>query len=166
MPLDELFDDFLEPRRFETVLLGEWVIGGDPDVYPRWHSSQIGRAGGNYAGFSDPDVDRWLETGRQASDREVRRNAYLHFQARWAQEQPADVLYHPVYSFAVARDVVGVTADPAAGRVVAAPLGGVVAAHRRAVRMAGGPRLCVGAGLLARCLDLCSMTRCDLAGEW
>jgi peptide/nickel transport system substrate-binding protein len=112
VPLDELFDDFLEPRRFETVLFGEWVIGGDPDVYPRWHSSQIGRAGGNYSGFSDPDVDRWLETGRQASDRDARRNAYLHFQARWAQEQPSVVLYHPVSAFAVARDVVGVTADP------------------------------------------------------
>jgi peptide/nickel transport system substrate-binding protein len=112
VPIDELFDDFLEPRRFETALLGEWVIGSDPDVYSRWHSSQIGRAGGNYAGFADADVDRWLEAGRQASDPEVRRNAYLHFQARWAQEQPAVILYHPVHTVAVARDVIGVTADP------------------------------------------------------
>ena len=87
-------------------------MGSDPDVYPRWHSSQIGRAGGNYAGFNDPDVDRWLESGRQEPDREARRNAYLHFQARWAEEQPGIVLYHPVASFAVARDVRGVSADP------------------------------------------------------
>ena len=87
-------------------------MGSDPDVYPQWHSSQAGRSGGNYAGFSDADVDRWLEVGRQEPDREARRNAYLHFQARWAEEQPALVLYHPIYTFAVARDVWGVAADP------------------------------------------------------
>jgi peptide/nickel transport system substrate-binding protein len=112
VPIDELFDDVLEPRQFEMALAGEWAMGSDPDVYPRWHSSQIGRAGGNYTGFNDPDVDRWLESGRQELDREARRNAYLHFQARWAEEQPAIVLYHPVASFAVGRDVRGVGADP------------------------------------------------------
>ncbi|MFN8637052.1 MAG: peptide ABC transporter substrate-binding protein [Chloroflexota bacterium] len=108
---DELFDDYLEPRSFEAALLGQWSMGSDPDVYPQWHSSQVGRTGGNYAGFVDPDVDRWLEVGRQESDRELRRNAYLHFQARWAEAQPAIMLYHPIFSFAVARDVWGVAAD-------------------------------------------------------
>jgi peptide/nickel transport system substrate-binding protein len=112
VPADELFDDHLQPRRFEAALVGQWSMGSDPDVYPQWHSSQTGRSGGNYAGFADADVDRWLEVGRQEPDRELRRNAYLHFQARWAEAQPALMLYHPVYSFAVARDVWGVAADP------------------------------------------------------
>jgi peptide/nickel transport system substrate-binding protein len=112
VPADELFDGYLEPRRFEAALLGQWSMGSDPDVYPQWHSSQAGGTGGNYAKFSDADVDRWLEVGRQEPDRELRRNAYLHFQARWAEAQPAIMLYHPVYSFAVSRDVWGVAADP------------------------------------------------------
>jgi peptide/nickel transport system substrate-binding protein len=112
VPADELVDDFLEPRRFEAALVGQWSMGSDPDVYPQWHSSQVGGNGGNFAAFADADVDRWLEAGRQTSDREQRRNAYLHFQARWAEEQPAIVLYHPSFSFAVARDVWGVAADP------------------------------------------------------
>jgi peptide/nickel transport system substrate-binding protein len=112
VPADELFDDYLQPRQFEAALVGQWSMGSDPDVYPQWHSSQAGRSGGNYAGFSNADVDRWLEVGRQEPDREARRNAYLHFQARWAEEQPALVLYHPIYRFAVARDVWGVAADP------------------------------------------------------
>ena len=113
VPADELFDDYLEPRRFEAALVG-----------PVEHGQRSGRlsavalqpdraaAGGNYAGFADADVDRWLEVGRQEPDRELRRNAYLHFQARWVEEQPALVLYHPIYSFAVSRDVWGVAADP------------------------------------------------------
>lgn len=112
VPTDELFDDVLDPRQFELALIGQWTMGSDPDVYPQWHSSQIGRTGGNYAGFRDADVDRWLEVGRQEPERELRRNAYLHFQARWSEAQPGVTLYHPVYSFAVARDVWGVTADP------------------------------------------------------
>jgi len=112
VPADELVDEHLEPRRFEAALVGQWSMGSDPDVYPQWHSSQAGGSGGNYAKFSDADVDRWLEVGRQEPDREVRRNAYLHFQARWAEAQPAIVLYHPVYTFAARRDVWGVAADP------------------------------------------------------
>lgn len=109
---DELFDDHLQPRQFEAALVGQWNMGSDPDLYPQWHSSQTGRSGGNYAGYADADVDRWLEAGRQEPDRERRRNAYLHFQARWAEEQPALMLYHPIYSFAVSRDVWGIAADP------------------------------------------------------
>jgi peptide/nickel transport system substrate-binding protein len=109
---DELFDDYLEPRRFEAALMGQWSMGSDPDVYPQWHSSQTASTGGNYSGFADADVDRWLEVGRQSTDRDLRKTAYEHFQARWAEAQPALFLYHPIFSFAVARDVWGVAADP------------------------------------------------------
>lgn len=109
---DELLDNYLEPRRFEAALLGQWGMGSDPDVYPQWHSSQTTSSGGNYASFADADVDRWLEVGRQSTDRELRRTAYEHFQARWTEAQPALILYHPIFSFAVARDVWGVAADP------------------------------------------------------
>ncbi|HZO31558.1 MAG TPA: peptide ABC transporter substrate-binding protein [Chloroflexota bacterium] len=112
VPADELFDDHLQPRQFEAALVGQWSMGSDPDVYPQWHSSQTGRSGGNFAGYTDADVDRWLEVGRQEPDRELRRNAYLHFQARWVEEQPAVMLYHPIFTFAVSRDVWGVAADP------------------------------------------------------
>ena len=109
---DELFDDYLEPRHFEAALVGQWNMGSDPDIYPQWHSSQTSASGANFAGFADADVDRWLEVGRQSTDRELRRTAYQHVQARWAEAQPAIVLYHPIFSFAVARDVWGVQADP------------------------------------------------------
>jgi peptide/nickel transport system substrate-binding protein len=112
LPADELTEEHLEPRDFEAALVGQWAMGGDPDVYPQWHSSQAARLGGNYAGFSDPDADRWLEVGRQQLGTEDRRNAYLHFQARWAEEQPSVMLYHPVYTFAVRKEIRGVRADP------------------------------------------------------
>lgn len=112
LPSDELTEDYLERREFEAAVIGQWSMGSDPDLYSQWHSSQTAPVGGNYAGFSDPDVDRWLELGRQEPRLEDRRNAYLHFQTRWAEEQPSTVLYHPLHSFAVSRDIAGVTAEP------------------------------------------------------
>jgi len=112
VPPDELVDNYLQPRHYQLALVGQWTMGSDPDVYPQWHSSQVGRPGGNYTGFANLEVDRWLEQGRQETHREARRTAYLNFQARWAEEQPSVVLFHPLYSFAVAREVRGVAADP------------------------------------------------------
>ena len=112
MPADELTEEYLERRRFEAAIVGQWTMGNDPDVYPQWHSSQAAEHGGNYAGYSDPDIDRWLEVARQQLDAEDRRNTYVHFQARWAEEQPSVVLYHPLYSFAVSQELHGITADP------------------------------------------------------
>ncbi len=112
LPADELTENYLEPRRFEAAIVGQWTIGNDPDVFPQWHSSQAAEQGGNYAGFSDPDSDHWLEVARQQLDPNDRRNSYVHFQARWAEEQPSVVLYHPIYSFAVSKDLRGVAADP------------------------------------------------------
>ena len=112
VPGRDLIEDYIEPRRFEAALVGQWVMGSDPDVYPQWHSSQATGSGDNYAGFSDPDVDRWLEAGRQQLTLEERRNAYLHFQARWVEEQPSVTLYHPLYSFAISKDIQGVAAGP------------------------------------------------------
>ena len=112
LPADELTEDYLERRQFEAALMGHWAMGSDPDVYPQWHSSQAAPIGGNYAGFGDPDVDRWLELGRAQRRPENRRDAYLHFQARWAEEQPSVVLYHPLHSFAVGDDIRGIRADP------------------------------------------------------
>ncbi len=112
LPADELTEDYLETRQFEAALVGQWAMGSDPDVYPQWHSSQSALQGGNIAGLSDPDLDRWLEVGRQQLGREERRNAYLHFQAAWAQEQPSVTLYHPIYSFALHKEIQGVRPDP------------------------------------------------------
>lgn len=112
VPPDQLTEQYLERREFEAALVGQWATSGDPDVYPQWHSSQAAPSGGNYAGFVDPDIDRWLEVGRQKLRAEDRRDAYSQFQARWAEEQPSVPLYHPLESFAVNKDIRGIAADP------------------------------------------------------
>jgi peptide/nickel transport system substrate-binding protein len=108
---DEL-DAALAERRFVAAVVGQWEPGLDPDVYARWHSSQVNSTGANLAGLADPDIDRWLESGRTLFDRDGRLNAYLHFQSRWHEEQPSVHLLHPLHTFAVRDHVHGVDARP------------------------------------------------------
>lgn len=80
----------------------------DPDPYPLWHSSQI-EGGQNLAGFSNAHADEIMVALRQTSpnDTEARKALYIEFQRLFADEQPALMLYHPVYSIAKVAPALG-----------------------------------------------------------
>ena len=65
--------------------------------------------GRNLASFSDPDVDRLLENGRQASSAADRAEAYRLFQEIFAREQPAVLLHTLTYQYVVRADLQGVS---------------------------------------------------------
>ncbi len=98
-------------NRSYSALLFSWDLRDyDPDPYALWHSSQADFPGQNYAGFKNTDADRILVEARQAhpvNDHERRRQLYAEFQRIFAAEQPALVLWHPVYNYAVVDDNVG-----------------------------------------------------------
>ena len=60
-------NEFIDKRRFETVILG-WSIGIDPDQYDIWHSSKIREKEFNFVSYSNPEVDELLEKGRRTFD--------------------------------------------------------------------------------------------------
>jgi peptide/nickel transport system substrate-binding protein len=111
-PLDQQsMVNALRNRTHQAVLFGVNLGGEDPDPFPLWHSSQI-EGGQNFAGFNDPEADRLLTEARQpqaAYPAEVarRRQLYAAFQARFAERPPAIMLFHPVYTYAVADREVG-----------------------------------------------------------
>jgi peptide/nickel transport system substrate-binding protein len=54
----------------EAVIIG-WQLGADPDPFTIWHSSNVAsptKAGNNFVGYSNPDVDKLIETGRNGPD--------------------------------------------------------------------------------------------------
>ncbi|MBX6772466.1 MAG: peptide ABC transporter substrate-binding protein [Chloroflexi bacterium] len=95
-----IVQDFLAPHRFDAVLTEIYSPTADPDPYPFWHSSQI-QNGLNVSGWSNRIADQLLEDARQATDRQERRSDYAKFQSLFAQEQPAILLYYPVYVYAL-----------------------------------------------------------------
>lgn len=111
-PLDQQsMVNALRNRTHQAVLFGVSVSGADPDPFPLWHSSQV-QGGQNFAGFHHPEADRLLAAAREPlpeypADIAHRRQSYAAFQALFVREQPALMLFHPVYAYAVADPNVG-----------------------------------------------------------
>ncbi|MBI5408455.1 MAG: peptide-binding protein [Nitrospirae bacterium] len=87
-------NEFIDKRRFETVILG-WSIGIDPDQYDIWHSSKTREKEFNFVSYSNPEVDDLLEKGRRTFDLGKRKKAYHRIQEILAEETPYIFLYVP-----------------------------------------------------------------------
>jgi peptide/nickel transport system substrate-binding protein len=110
---DGLVKDFLAPRNFQMALLDWDDPGSDPDPYPLWHSSQATPDGLNFSNWKNAQADAQLELGRSSVDMDTRKRAYADFQAIFASDLPAFLLFHPIYQYAVDSTIQGV-ALPAA----------------------------------------------------
>lgn len=88
----------LRPRAYD-VLVYELELGGDPDGYAYWHSSQSVGAGLNLTGYSSKLADDALITGRSRSDTNVRDVRYATFARQWVKDAPAIALYRSTLSY-------------------------------------------------------------------
>ena len=91
--------------------LAEVVLTGDPDPYPLWHRSQI-NGGQNYAGWDNEQASLMLESARTITNTGQRSDYYFEFQRIFAEEVPSIILFNPVYTYAVSRDVFEVQLAP------------------------------------------------------
>ena len=83
---------FIQPRRYEAVLLG-WGLSPEPDPYDIWHSSKTKPGEFNFIGYANPTVDRLLEEGRRTFDQAARAERYHAIHRILAEEQPVCFLY-------------------------------------------------------------------------
>jgi peptide/nickel transport system substrate-binding protein len=99
-----LVSDFLVPRNYSAAVVN-WELIGDPDPYPLWSSSQISPEGQNYGGWNNREADIAMEQARITADLEQRRQHYYDFQRIFAEDVPAIMLYHPLYTYAASTAV-------------------------------------------------------------
>ncbi len=99
-----LFFDSLGSGNFDMTLVG-WLGAVDPDefTYPIFHTD----AQWNQQGYSDSEVDGWLEAGRRTFDRSARRDIYQKVQARIARDAPMAFLYANARTVAMQGTVYG-----------------------------------------------------------
>jgi len=83
--------DILQPRQYD-VLLYQLAIGGDPDVYAYWHSSQAG-TGFNLSNYKNPIADEALVSARSRVETDLRGAKYVTFARQWLSDVPAIGLY-------------------------------------------------------------------------
>ena len=106
-----VLSSILQPRNFD-VLIYELVLGGDPDVYAYWHSSQATNRGLNFANYSNIIADDALESGRGRATAKQRSDRYKIFAQRWQADTPALALYQPKADYIQLKSVS--TIDPSA----------------------------------------------------
>ncbi len=88
----------LQPRDYD-VLVNELSIGGDPDVYAYWHSSQVTSAGLNFTNYKNDIVDDTLFSARLKNDTTLRDQKYRSFAQIWLDDAPAIGLYQSAVEY-------------------------------------------------------------------
>jgi peptide/nickel transport system substrate-binding protein len=102
---------------FEMATL-QWVDTSEPDLYHYiFHSDSIPASeppfsGGNRGGYSNPEVDALIETGRRTLDVEARSEIYRRIQRILAEEVPYVSLWHEDNFVITNRGVVGYEMTP------------------------------------------------------
>jgi len=100
----------VKSRNFELLLYGE-SVGGDPDVYAFWHSSQIGDKGLNLANYNNQEADKLLVEARAISDMNERIIKYKKFQEIITSDLPAIFLYSPIYTYVQGNNLSGFSGE-------------------------------------------------------
>lgn len=98
--------EIIKNRDFEILLYGE-SVGGDPDVYAFWHSSQVGGKGLNLAGYNNAEVDKLLMEARATTNNEDRKLKYQKFQEIISEDIPTIFLYSPTYTYVQIKKIKG-----------------------------------------------------------
>jgi len=90
-PSQNVVQNILQPRAYD-VLLYQLTIGGDPDVYAYWHSSQASR-GFNFSNYSSSISDDALASARTRIEPDLRNAKYVTFAKQWMADAPAIGLF-------------------------------------------------------------------------
>jgi peptide/nickel transport system substrate-binding protein len=96
LSFSDIQQNHIRPREYDAILYGQ-VMGGDPDLYSFWHSTEKKDPGLNLASFGTSETDRLIEDGRMEFDPEKRAEKYKDFQEKLNEEVPAIFLYSPDY---------------------------------------------------------------------
>ncbi len=100
----------------EAVIIG-WTNIVEPDSFTVWHSSNVAsptKAGNNFVGYSNPEVDKLIEQGRNGPDcsQAARQKVYQQFNKIINEDQPYMFGYAPKNLLVVDARVQGVDPGP------------------------------------------------------
>lgn len=101
LPEDADFQTTATFHNYDALLYGI-SLGGDPDVFAYWHSSQgdiLATNRFNFSEYKSDAADEALEAGRTRTDPKLRAIKYKPFLTAWSADAPAVVLYQPRFLY-------------------------------------------------------------------
>lgn len=108
-PTQNVTQNVLQRRNYD-VLLYQLTIGGDPDVYAYWHSSQASD-GFNFSNYENDASDDALLSARSRIEPALRNAKYQTFARQWLSDAPAIGLYQATAQYAYAKTVHALPVD-------------------------------------------------------
>lgn len=102
-PSQNVVQDILQPRKYDALLY-QLTIGGDPDVYAYWHSSQANK-GFNFSNYSNQISDDALTSARSRTEPDLRNAKYVTFAKQWMEDAPAIGLYQATAQYVSSKHV-------------------------------------------------------------
>ena len=81
----------VDERNFDSLILG-WNMPFESDLYQVWHSSQI-KDGSNFVSYSNPELDRLIESVRPELDYKKRIEIYRKIHSIMYEDQPYTFLF-------------------------------------------------------------------------
>ncbi len=108
-PMQNVAQDILQPRKYD-VLLYRLLIGGDPDVFAYWHSSQSS-TGFNFSNYRNSISDDALVSARSRLEPELRNAKYMTFSSQWLKDAPAIGIYQSTTQYVHTKGVKTVGED-------------------------------------------------------
>jgi peptide/nickel transport system substrate-binding protein len=106
-PAQNVVKNVLQPRAYD-VLLYQLTIGGDPDVYAYWHSSQAS-GGFNFSNYANSNSDDALVSARTRTEPDLRNAKYVTFAKQWVADAPAIGLYQATTQYVFSNSVASIT---------------------------------------------------------
>jgi ABC-type transport system substrate-binding protein len=94
----EMNNQVLKQKNYD-ILLYRLILGGEPDQYPFWHSSQKKYPGLNLSNFENDEIDKLLEQARKTRDDKKIAEIYRKINKIILKQHPAIFLYQPNYTY-------------------------------------------------------------------
>lgn len=106
-PTQGFAQSVLQQRAYD-VLLYQIILGGDPDVYEYWHSSQAVARGRNLSNYTNAVADDILSSARSTNNQSLRDAKHISFAKEWVKDAPAIGLYQVTEQYVYSKSVRGI----------------------------------------------------------
>lgn len=103
---EEINNNAIKNRDYELLIFGN-ILGGSPDIFSFWHSSQKLYPGLNLSLFENKTADQLIEEIRKTSDEDKRTSDLSSLQSLILRDIPAIFLYSPYYVYASSKNLNG-----------------------------------------------------------
>lgn len=91
---NSFYTQVVKPKKYSVLIYNTFnTLNTDP--YPFWDSSQVDTKGFNLSNYSNPNLDKLIESARVNNDIELREKNYHEFQKIISEELPAIFLLSP-----------------------------------------------------------------------